>query len=87
MAHKIYVGNLPWRIRDQDLADLFAQIGTVVSAQVIVDRHSQRSKGFGFVEFDSPEAVQKAISEFDGQEVDDRPLKVSEAREPQKRED
>jgi len=77
---KLYVGNLSWNIDDAKLNELFAKHGKVVSASVITDRYSGRSKGFGFVEFESDEEGQKAIEAMNGQEVDGRQLKVSEAK-------
>lgn len=77
---KIYVGNLSWSIDDSKLNELFSKHGKVVSASVITDRYSGRSKGFGFVEFESDEDGQKAIEAMNGQEIDGRQLKVSEAK-------
>ena len=77
---KLYVGNLSYDVTSNQLGDLFAQAGTVASATVITDKHSGRSKGFGFVEFDSAEAAQKAIEMFNGKEFQGRPLVVNEAR-------
>jgi RNA recognition motif-containing protein len=80
MGKKLYVGNLPFSVNDESLAEIFAQSGTVESAKVIMDRNSGRSKGFGFVEMSTDEEAQEAISQFDGQEHDGRALKVNEAR-------
>ena len=80
MGKKLYVGNLPFTTTDQDLGDMFAAAGTVVSAKVIQDRDSGRSKGFGFVEMSSDEEAAKAISQFNGQDMNGRPLTVNEAR-------
>lgn len=79
-ANKLYVGNLSWGVSDDTLKTHFAGAGTVQSAQVIVDRDSGRSKGFGFVEMSTPEEAQKAIEMFNGQEMDGRPLVVNIAR-------
>ncbi len=76
---KIYVGNLPWSVSNSELESLFATIGTVESAQVVTDRESGRSRGFGFVEMPT-EHAQKAISELNGREVDGRALRVNEAQ-------
>ncbi len=76
---KIYVGNLPWGVSNSDLEGLFATIGTVESAQVVTDRDSGRSRGFGFVEMAQNDG-QRAISELNGQEVDGRALRVNEAQ-------
>lgn len=80
MAQKLYVGNLPYSMRDDSLSDLFAQAGSVVSASVITDRMSGRSKGFGFVEMSSDAEAQAAIDMFNGKEIEGRPLTVNEAR-------
>ena len=80
MAQKLYVGNLPYNVSDDSLKDLFAQAGTVASAQVIVDRMSGRSKGFGFVEMGSDAEAQAAIDMFNGKEHEGRNLTVNEAR-------
>jgi RNA recognition motif-containing protein len=80
MGKKLYVGNLPYSVNDSTLADLFAPHGTVASAQVIVDRDTGRSKGFGFVEMGTDSEAQSAISAMHGKEVDGRPLTVNEAR-------
>lgn len=81
MGSKVYVGNLPWSIRDEQLAQMFAQAGEVVSARVIMDRVRNRSKGFGFVEFATPEQAQAAIDQFNGTEIEGRPLRVNEAED------
>ena len=80
MEAKLYVGNLPFSARDDSLQELFAQAGNVVSATVITDRESGRSKGFGFVEMGSPEEAEKAIQMFNGYSFDGRDLRVSVAR-------
>lgn len=80
MATKLFVGSLPYSVNDQQLADLFAAAGTVVSAKVIIDREMNRSKGFGFVEMDSEEAAKKAIELMNNKEVDGRTITVNEAR-------
>ena len=80
MGKKIYVGNLSYSANDAALQDLFSVHGTVVSAEVIMDRASGRSKGFGFVEMGTNEEAQAAISALDGQDVGGRPLKVNEAK-------
>ncbi len=77
---KIYIGNLPYSTDDASLKELFSSFGTIVSATVISDRATGRSKGFGFVEFDSEEATSKAIEAMDNYEVDGRNIKVSKAR-------
>jgi RNA recognition motif-containing protein len=80
MAQKLYVGNLPYSMKDDSLSDMFAQAGSVVSASVITDRMSGRSKGFGFVEMGSDAEAQAAIDMFNGKEIEGRPLTVNEAR-------
>jgi cold-inducible RNA-binding protein len=80
VAKKLYVGNLSYDMTDSDLQNLFVPHGTVQSAQVIMDRDAGRSKGFGFVEMDSGEQAQAAITALNGQEVNGRALTVNEAR-------
>ena len=76
---KIYVGNLPWTINDEDLRELFTAVGEVHSASVIMDRETGRSRGFGFVEMDDGDA-DEAISKLDGRDHNGRPLRVNEAQ-------
>ena len=85
MEYKIYVGNLPYSTTDADLQSMFAQAGTVKSATVIKERDSGRSKGFGFVEMDSQEAMDKAISMFNGKDMQGRALSVNVARPREER--
>lgn len=80
MGKKLYCGNLSYNVSSSDLERLFSQYGTVVSAQVIEDRETGRSKGFGFVEMASDDEVAAAIQGLDGNENDGRALKVNEAR-------
>ena len=80
MGRKLYVGNLSYDVTDSALEQMFAAYGTVQSAQVIVDRDTGRSKGFGFVEMDSGEQAQAAITALNGQESGGRSLTVNEAR-------
>lgn len=80
MEAKLYVGNLPYSTVDADLENLFSQAGNVKSAQVIKDRVSGRSKGFGFVEMSSPDEAQSAINKFNGQDFNGRALTVNLAR-------
>lgn len=79
-AVKLYVGNLPWSVGNDQLAQMFAQAGTVVSATVILDRFSGRSKGFGFVEMATQEEADAAIAQFNEQELEGRALVVNVAR-------
>jgi RNA recognition motif-containing protein len=76
----IYVGNLSWNLKDQDLANLFTPYGEVASAKIVMDKFTQRSKGFGFVEMPSDEQAQAAIAQLNGSEVDGRNLVVNESR-------
>jgi RNA recognition motif-containing protein len=80
MGKKLYVGNLAYTVTDSDLAQLFGAHGTVQSAQVIMDRDSGRSKGFGFVEMNSAEEAQAAIAALNGQQHGGRALTVNEAK-------
>lgn len=80
MGMKLYVGNLAYGISDGDLDQLFSSYGTVRSAQVIMDRDTGRSKGFGFVEMSSEQEAQAAIQGLHGKEVEGRALTVNEAR-------
>ena len=80
MATKLYVGGLPYSTQEDALKDLFAQAGSVVSAVIIMDKMSGRSKGFGFVEMSSDEEAQKAVGMFNDQEFEGRKLTVNEAR-------
>ena len=80
MAKKLFVGNLPYSITDHELEGLFQPHGSVQSAQVVVDRVTGRSKGFGFVEMDSAENAQAAITTLNGHELNGRPLTVTESK-------
>src|SRR5580658_1020774 len=80
MGKKLYVGNLAYGITDSDLSQMFAAHGTVQSAQVIMDRDTGRSKGFGFVEMGSEQEAQAAIAALNGKEHDGRALTVNEAK-------
>ena len=80
MGNKLYVGNLAYGLRDQDLQDAFSQFGEVTSAKVMMDRDTGRSKGFGFVEMTDKAAGEKAIGEVNGKDVGGRPLRVNEAQ-------
>ena len=85
MEAKLYVGNLPYDTADADLEKIFSQVGTVTSAQVIKDRESGRSKGFGFVEMSSAEEANAAITKFHGTDFNGRPLTVNLARPREER--
>ncbi len=80
MGKKLYVGNLPYSVADSDLQRMFEPHGSVVSAQVIMDRDTGRSKGFGFVEMGSDSEAQAAIADMNGKQIDGRSLTVNEAR-------
>ena len=85
MAKKLYVGNLSFSINDDSLNDHFAKFGEVASAKVILDRETNRSRGFGFVEMSNDEDADKAISELDGSDFEGRNIRVNEAKEQQPR--
>ena|SRR5690242_6539976 len=76
----IYVGNLSWGLKDQDLANLFTPFGEVASAKIVMDKFTQRSKGFGFVEMPNNDQAQAAIAQLNGSEVEGRNLVVNESR-------
>jgi RNA recognition motif-containing protein len=80
MAKRLYVGNLSYQVTSDDLRELFEQYGTVVSAQVLNDRETGRSRGFGFVEMANDDEAQAAIESLDGQESQGRRLNVNEAK-------
>lgn len=82
---KLYVGNLPYSTNDQSLADTFSKYGNVLSATVITDKMSGRSKGFGFVELEDDSQAQEAIKEMNGVDMDGRKLNVSVARPMEER--
>lgn len=79
----IYVGNLSWSLKDQDLANLFASFGEVTSAKIVTDKFTQRSKGFGFVEMANDDQAQAAIAQLNGSEVEGRNIVVNESRPKQ----
>lgn len=76
----IYVGNLSWNLKDQDLSNLFATHGEVASAKIVTDKFTNRSKGFGFVEMPNDDQAQAAIAALNGSEVDGRNIVVNESR-------
>lgn len=80
MSVRLYVGNLPFRITEQELEELFGQVGAVQSANIVTDRDTGRSRGFAFVEMESSEAADAAIQQFNGRELDGRAMTVNEAR-------
>lgn len=85
MANKLFVGSLAFSATDDDLAQFFSQAGTVQSAKVIMDRDTNRSKGFGFVEMGNDDEAQKAIEMLNGKELNGRAVNVSEARPREER--
>jgi RNA recognition motif-containing protein len=82
MSVKLFVGNLPFRATEDSLRDHFAQVGNVVSASIIIDRMTGRSRGFGFVEVDTDEDAQRAIDSLNEKDFEGRPLVVNVARPP-----
>ncbi|MDQ6662705.1 MAG: RNA-binding protein [Chloroflexota bacterium] len=82
---RLYVGGLPYQTTEQDLSDLFSQVGDVTSVTVITDRDTGRSKGFGFVEMGDDEQARSAIERLNGTNLGDRTITVNEARERQPR--
>ena len=89
MVHvmKLYVGNLPYSLGEEDLKELFAEFESTVSVQLITDRETGRSRGFGFIELSSNEEGQKAIDELNEKNVEGKTIIVNEARPKQKRDD
>ena len=81
MAKKIYVGNLPWSTTSAELEQMFSEHGAVRSAEVISDRETGRSRGFGFVEMETDEGMNAAVQALNGKDMGGRPLTVNEARE------
>ncbi|NCB37125.1 MAG: RNA-binding protein [Erysipelotrichia bacterium] len=82
---KIYVGNLPYSVRDAELEELFTPYGEVTSANVIIERETNRSKGFGFVEMPSKTDAENAIAQLNNKEINGRGLKVNEAKPREER--
>lgn len=80
MSVRLYVGNLPFGVTEQDLEEIFAQVGTVESTNIVTDRDTGRSRGFAFVEMETQEAADAAIQNFNGRELEGRSLTVNEAR-------
>ena len=80
MGRRLYVGNLAWGVTDQDLQELFADAGKVESSQVIIDRATNRSRGFGFVEMGTDEAADNAIKKLNGRDLKGRAIRVNEAQ-------
>lgn len=80
MTNKLFVGNLSWNTTDDSLKAFFAQAGTVISARVITDKMTGRSRGFGFVEMSTPEEAEEAVKKLNQQTLDDRQINVNEAK-------
>ena len=80
MAKKLYVGNLPYSVTEEQLREMFSQVGEIADAAVVTDRYTGQSKGFGFVEMATDEGAQAAIAKYDGQDLDGRAMVVNEAR-------
>jgi RNA recognition motif-containing protein len=80
VSKKLYVGNLQWATTDEHLKELFSNHGTVVSVQIITDRETGRSKGFGFIEMSSDEEAENAMRDLNNRELGGRNLKVNEAK-------
>lgn len=87
MAKKLFVGGLAWTTTDETLSAFFAKAGTVTSANVVKDRYTGKSRGFGFVEMSSDEEADKAVAELNGQALDGRNISVNEARPREPRND
>lgn len=85
MGKKLYVGNLNFNTTDQELEGIFSEYGEIISVSVIKDRDTNRSKGFGFVEFATEASSKKAKEAVDGKEFDGRSLRVDDAKEPRER--
>ena len=86
MSTKLFIGSLPFKTTDQDLRDAFSEAGEVMSAVVIMDKMTGRSKGFGFVEYESEDDARRAIDMFNGKELGGRNIVVNEARPMKPRE-
>ena len=80
MGRKLYVGNLPFSATQEELSELFGQVGSVESVNIITDKLSGRSRGFGFVEMGSDDEAKAAIERFDGHDMNGRTLKIDEAK-------
>lgn len=80
MSNKVFVGGISWNTTNEGLAEFFSQVGNVVEAKIIFDRIKNRSKGFGFVTFSTPEEAEKAVQELNGKELDGRQLNIDIAR-------
>jgi RNA recognition motif-containing protein len=86
MATKLFVGSLAYSVTDQELEDFFAAIGKVTSAKVIVDRETNRSKGFGFVEMENDDEAKAAVAQLNGKDLNGRAVAIDEAKPQENRE-
>lgn len=86
MNNKLFVGSLAWKTTNESLKEFFETVGKVVSARVVFDRQTGRSKGFGFVEFENEADAEKAMQELEGKDLDGRPIRISKANPEEKRE-
>jgi cold-inducible RNA-binding protein len=86
MSNKIYVGNLSYRTVEDQLTQQFSKFGQISNTVIVMDRATNRSKGFGFITFDNETAAQQAVQEMNGKEIDGRTVKVSIAKPPKERE-
>jgi RNA recognition motif-containing protein len=80
VGRRLYIGNLAWTVTDQDLLDVFSEMGKVDSSQVIIDRATNRSRGFGFVEMATEDAAEAAMKNLNGRDIKGRPIRVNEAQ-------
>lgn len=87
MAKKLFIGNIPYSINSDGLKEFFGKLGDVTDTNIVTDRETGRSRGFGFVEYKDDKDAEKAIKELNGQELDGRKIFVSEAREKAPRDD
>ncbi len=85
MATKLFVGNLSFNTAESELAEMFKQAGTVVSCEIVMDKFTGKSRGFGFVQMSTQEEANKAVEQFHGQNLDGRALTVNEARPREER--
>ncbi|MFN3301581.1 MAG: RNA recognition motif domain-containing protein [Patescibacteria group bacterium] len=85
MATKLFVGNLPFTFSEESLKELFSSVGNVLSANIIIDKMTGRSRGFGFVEMSTDDEAKNAIEKFNGYELEGRKIRVNEARPLRKR--
>jgi len=79
MSKKLFVGNLPFSLTNEKLEEIFSAIGKVLSVNIVIDRMTQRSRGFGFVEYETDEDAQNAIAQLNGNDMDGRQIVVKEA--------